>query len=98
MSALGHKRHSAAQSPCPLYPRKRTCACTSPCCFGPKADIETNLVRQLFDHLVGAAKHRRWHCETQGLGRLEIDYQAEFRWRLHRKVSRFLAFEYAVDV
>ena len=25
MSALGHNGHFAAQSPCPLYPRKRTC-------------------------------------------------------------------------
>ena len=26
MSALGQKQTFAAQSPCPLYPRKRTCA------------------------------------------------------------------------
>jgi hypothetical protein len=72
---------------------------TRPCLFWAKSGLMHRSKEQsLFDHLVGTAEHLRWHCETQGLGRLEIDHQAEFRWRLHRKVTRFLAFEYGVDV
>ena len=41
--------------------------------FVPKADIETNLVCQLFDHLVGDLLEMHRHVEAQRLGGLEVD-------------------------
>ena len=40
--------------------------------FVPIADIPL-----LFDHLVGAREHGRWHGEAERLGSFEIDHQRE---------------------
>jgi hypothetical protein len=37
-------------------------------CFGPEADMRRSL-----DHLIGAGKESRWHCEAKRFGRLQID-------------------------
>jgi hypothetical protein len=52
----------------------------------------------LFDHLVSAGEHGRGNVDAERLGRLEIDHQLVLGRRLHRKISRFLALEDAVDV
>src|SRR5262245_29055743 len=52
----------------------------------------------LLDHLVGAGDQRRWHLQTERLCSLKIDHQLVFGRRLHRKVSRLLALENAIDV
>ena len=46
--------------------------------FMPIADIETNLVCHLFDHLVGGLLDLRRDVEAERLGGLEIDDQFEF--------------------
>jgi hypothetical protein len=52
----------------------------------------------LFDHLVGAGEHGRWHGESQFLCGLEIDHQFVLGRRLYRKISRLLAIEDAIDI
>jgi hypothetical protein len=54
--------------------------------------------KKLFDHLVGAAEHRGWHCKAKRFGRLKVDHQLEFGRRLHRQVGWLLAFEDPIDV
>ena len=61
--------------------------------FVPKADIAF-----LFDYLVGLRKQRRWHGYTQCLSCLKIDHQLVLGRRLHRKVTRLLALEDAIDI
>ena len=50
----------------------------------------------LFDHLVGASDEHWWHGNAKRLCRPEIDRQLILVWRLHREVSRLVAFENAV--
>ena len=66
--------------------------------YGPKADIETNLVCQLFDHLIGTREQRRRNCEVQRFRSLEVDHKLVLGRRLHGKVSGLFAFEDAIDV
>jgi hypothetical protein len=48
-------------------------------CFGSEADIGANLVRQLFDHLVGAAEQWTHQGYAERLGGLEVDDQLGVR-------------------
>src|SRR3954454_5743970 len=52
----------------------------------------------LFDHLVGAGQHGRWHVEAKRFGGLEVDHQLIFGRSLHRQVARFFAPEDAINV
>src|SRR5262245_50004859 len=89
MSALGQKQTYAVQNPmsalppiatakadsrkrsCRLCPRKRTCAVHQ--LMSALGQKRTCIA--LFDHLVGACKHRRRHGEVERLGSLEVDNQ-----------------------
>src|SRR5262249_18330955 len=51
-----------------------------------------------FDHLVGTGGERRRNVEGERFGGLGVYHQLEFGWRLHRQVSRLLAFENASDI
>jgi hypothetical protein len=47
---------------------------------------------KLFDHLVGASEHARWHFDAERLGSLEVDHQLQLGWLLDRKIARLLTF------
>jgi len=47
--------------------------------FSKVADIRTNLVCQLFDHLVGTTLYRLRHGNAERLGGPEVDDQFDFR-------------------
>src|SRR5262245_5021476 len=51
-----------------------------------------------FDHLVGAGEHDRRDFQAKRLRGLEVDYQLELGWILHREIGRLLALEDAIDV
>jgi len=51
-----------------------------------------------FDHLIGAGEQRGRDRETEGIGRLAIDYKLVLGRRLNRKVGRLLALEDAIDI
>src|SRR6516165_1179622 len=67
------------------------------CCFDQTAVWHSDAARgpstPSFDHLVGEDQQRRWYCQPQRFGGLEIDREPEPR-RLHgRKISGFCAVE-----
>jgi hypothetical protein len=47
--------------------------------------VETS---RLLDHLVGQSKQRRRYFKAEGLGRLQIDDELEFRGLLNRQIGR----------
>ena len=62
--------------------------------YGPKADIS----QVSLDDLVGAAKHCWGHHKAERLGGFEIDDQFVLGRCLNWKVTRFFAFEDAIDI
>src|SRR5262245_24794382 len=64
--------------PCPLYPRKQTCAVQT----GMSALGHKRTWPRLFDHLLCSVQQTKWNGEAQRSGRLEIDHQLE-RGRLY---------------
>ena len=47
----------------------------------------------LFDHLIGGEQQSRRHCQSERLGRPEINHEFEFCWLLNRQVAGALAIE-----
>ena len=62
-------------------------------CFVPEADIGT-----LFDHLAGFDEQRRWHRQSERLGRLQIDHEIEFDRLEHRQVCWLFPLEDPADI
>src|SRR5690348_9733477 len=60
----------------------------------PSVHHDTALVL-LFEHVVGAAEKRERDLEAEGLGRLGVDEQLDFRHLLDRQISRLCALENA---
>jgi len=46
----------------------------------------------------GAAKQRVWHGNAKCLSGPQVNDQFVFGWRLNRQITRFLAFEDAIDI
>ena len=63
-----------------------------------KRHMQRSKMLSLFDHLVDASEQRWWHVEAECLCSPEIDNQFELGRCLHRKVSRFLPPEDAINV
>src|SRR5262245_29010203 len=76
-----------------LPPKADMCSALADVCFGPIADIITNLDRQLLDQLVCAFKHWPRHSEAKRLGGLEVNDKLEFHRLLGRQVDRLSTFE-----
>ena len=49
-----------------------------------RLDRTSFVLAHLLDHLVGAAKQRKWHRKPERLGRLEIDGHLDLGDLLHR--------------
>ena len=69
------------------------CGATRGVRFVPIADIGTDLVGQLFDHLIGAAEHCRRNCEAECFRGLEVDDQLELDRLRDGQVGRLGPFE-----
>ena len=99
MSALGQKQTSEdVKAMSALPPKADITKCDWNVRYVPKADICSAANSSLFDHLVGASKHRLRNCEFYCFGSLEIDYKLVLRRRLHGKIGWLLTFEDAIDV
>jgi hypothetical protein len=81
---------------CPVIRRERTSAGDYGVC--QKRHLRAQQTATLFDHLVGAGKHRLRNGNTERFGGFEIDDQLVLGRRLHRQVCRFLAFENAIYI
>src|SRR4051812_13730419 len=53
---------------------------------------------QLFNHLVSAGEQRGWNRKAKRSGGLEVDYQLELLWLLHRKINRLSPLQDLVDI
>src|SRR5215471_3807929 len=51
-----------------------------------------------FDHLVGAHQYRRWNCDADRSGSLEIYNELEFGWLFDGQISRLGAAENFIHV
>ena len=60
--------------------------------------MHCNKTASLFDHLVGAGEHRRWHFEAEQFRRLQIDHQLELCRPHDRQIRGLCAFMNASDV
>ena len=58
----------------------------------------SNVGAELFDHLVGAGKQRRWDFNADRPRGLQIDHQLVLGWRLHRQIGRLLTLKNAIHV
>ena len=95
MSALGHKRTFAPQTVMSAIPLKvDICSAPARVRFVPIADIGPTL----FDHLVGAGKEWRWHCEAKRPSGLEVDDHFVLRRLLIGQIAGFFATKNTVDV
>ena len=63
------QRLPIAVSECPLWVKSRHVRCTRRC------PLCATSGHQLFNDVVGAGEYRRWNCEAESLGGLEIDHQ-----------------------
>ena len=57
-----------------------------------------DIVRDLFDHLVGAREQLWWQGEAQCLGRFEVDREVKLVRLYHRQIAGLGAFENAAGV
>ena len=73
---------------------KRTCAVHKPM----SAKCQKRTLPELFDDFVSASKEPLWHFEAKRFSRLKIYGEFVLGWRLHWKVTRFLALKDAIDV
>jgi hypothetical protein len=65
--------------PCPLYPRKRTCAVQlSRCLLCANSGHRNKLSCRLFDDRVCAGNQARGHDDIEGFRRFEIDCKFKF--------------------
>src|SRR4029453_17519319 len=89
MSALGHKRTFCDAEPCPLCPRKRTCAVQ----LGMSALGHKQTFRHSFDHLVCTSQHSWRHLKPESLCSFRIDYKLEFNRLLNWQLCWLGAFK-----
>ena len=62
------------------------------------AKCQKRTLPELFDDFVSASKEPLWHFEAKRFSRLKIYGEFVLGWRLHWKVTRFLALKDAIDV
>jgi hypothetical protein len=71
----------AAGGPLPVEEGERRCLAVV---RGRKTPHAPQQTASLFDHLVGAGEQRRWHVNSECLGRLHVDDQFETGWLFDR--------------